>query len=189
MIPNRKLIQVLGAIALATASTTGAFAQMGGGGMMGGGGGGMMGGGGGNGMGSRNDNGYGPGRNGVQRDAPLAPDANRSAPSHDLDLDPLNQLDLNRRQLGEISIIREELRDRQSNAGRRLQAEQEKLRELYDSPERDQSKIDAQFRRIEQLRREMFESSVNAHDRISAQLNAQQRQRLQRIAPRWNSGG
>ena len=103
--------------------------------------------------------------------------------------DTLNQLDLSRRQLGAISIIREELRDRQSNAGRRLQAEQEKLRELYDYPERDQSKIDAQFLRIEQLRREMFESSVNAHDRIAAQLNAQQRQRLQRIAPRWHSGG
>src|SRR3990170_6715060 len=43
---NRKLIEIIGAMALATVVTTSAFAQMGGGGMMGGfgSGGGMMGG-------------------------------------------------------------------------------------------------------------------------------------------------
>jgi len=199
---NGKLIAIIGALALATVVTTSAFAQMGGGGMMGGGmmGGGLFGGlgsGGGNAAGmmggnasnSRDDNGYGPGTYGARRDAPPAPYARGSEPSDGLDLGPLNQLDLNRQQLGEISIIRDELRDRQSNAGRRLKIEQEKLRDLYDSPKRDQSKIDSQFQRIERLRREMFESSVNAQDRIAAQLNAQQRQRLQRIAPRWNAGG
>lgn len=203
MKPDRKLIQIIGAIALASLVTSGAYAQMGGGGMMGRGG--MMGGFGAgrdngpgtmgrDGMGSRDDNGYGPGgyglgTNGAPRNAQLAPDANGPALSGDLDLGPLYQLDLSRRQLGEIGIISEELKDRQSNARRRLKAEQEVLRELYDSPKRDQAKIDAQFRRIEQLRREMFESSVNAHDRIAAQLNAQQRQRLQRIAPHWSAGG
>jgi Spy/CpxP family protein refolding chaperone len=177
---------------------------MGGGGMMGGSGGGhgagMMGG---NGMGSRNDNGYrpdtngygpgtdgyGPRTNGARRDAPLVPDANRSAPSGDLDLGPLDQLDLSRQQIGAIKIIREELRDRQSNTKRRLEAEQEKLRDLYDSPDRDQSKIDSQFERIGKLRRELFESSVNAHDRVEAQLNAQQLKHLRRIAPRWSAAG
>jgi len=199
---NRKLIAIIGAMAIIAGVTTSAFAQMGGGGMMGGigGGGGMMGGiggggghgtgmMGGNGMGSRNDNGYGPGTNGLRRDAPLAPDAIRSEPSDDLDLEALDQLDLNRQQLGEIRIIREELRDRQSNTRRRLKAEQEKLRKLYDAPKRDKSKIETQFSRIEKLRREMFESTVYAHDRIVAQLNAQQQQRLRRIAPRWNAGG
>ena len=199
---NRKLIEIIGAMALATVVTTSAFAQMGGGGMMGGfgSGGGMMGGfgsGGGNGTGmrggygtgSRNDNDSGRGANLGRRDAPVAPDANGSAPSDGVDLRPLNQLDLSRQQLGAINIISDELRDRQSNVNRRLAAEQEKLRALYDAPERDRTKIDRQFRRIEQLRREMFDSSVDARDRIEVQLNAQQRQRLHRIAPRWNAGG
>jgi hypothetical protein len=53
---------------------------------------------------------------------------------------------------------------------------------------RDLSKIETQFHRIERLRRELLESSVDAHGRIAAQLNAQQGQRLRRIAPRWNAG-
>jgi len=185
---NRKLVEIIGAMALATVVTTSAFAQMGGGGMMGGfgSGGGMMGG---YGTGSRNDSDYGPGTNRGRRDAPVAPDVNRSETSRNLDLGPLDRLDLSKQQLGAIDIINEELRDRQSNVNRRLAAEQEKLRALYDAPERDRTKIDRQFRRIEQLRREMFESSVDAHDRIEAQLSAQQRQRLHRIAPRWNAGG
>ena len=189
---NRKLIEIIGAMALATVVTTSAFAQMGGGGMMGGfgsGGGngtGMMGG---YGTGSRNDNDSGRGANLGRRDAPVAPDANGSAPSDGVDLRPLNQLDLSRQQLGAINIISDELRDRQSNVSRRLAAEQEKLRALYDAPERDRTKIDRQFRSIEQLRREMFDSSVDAHDRIEAQLSARQRQRLRQIAPRWNTGG
>ena len=198
----RKSIEIAGAMALAALLTTSAYAQMGGGGMMGGpgSGGGMMGGfgsGSGSGQGmfggygkdSRNDNGYGPGTNGGRRDAPLAPDANRSEALGDRDLGPLNQLDLSRQQLGAINVINEELRDRQSNLSRRLAAEQEKLRALYDAPERDRSKIEKEYRRIDQLRREMFESSVNAQDRIEAQLSAPQRQRLHRIAPRWNLGG
>ncbi|MGP1678475.1 MAG: Spy/CpxP family protein refolding chaperone [Burkholderiales bacterium] len=197
-----KLIQVIGATALATLAATSAYAQMGGGGMMGGHGsdGGMMGGfgsGSGNGQGmfggygrdSRNDNGYGPGTNSGRRDAAPAPDANRSEALGDRDLGPLDQLDLSRQQLGAISIINEELRDRQSNLSRRLAAEQEKLRALYDAPERDRSKIEQEYRRIDQLRREMFESSVNAQDRIEAQLSAPQRQHLHRIAPRSNAGG
>ena len=199
---NRKLIEIIGAMALATVVTTSAFAQMGGGGMMGGfgSGGGMMGGfgaGGGNGRGmmggygtgSGNDSDYGPGTNRGRRDAPVAPDVNRSETSRNLDLGPLDRLDLSKQQLGAIDIINEELRDRQSNVNRRLAAEQEKLRALYDAPERDRTKIDRQFRRIGQLRRETFESSVDARDRIEAQLSAQQRQRLHRIAPRWNAGG
>lgn len=201
-----KLIQIIGAMALATLAATSAYAQMGGGGMMGGlgSGGGMMGGFGsgsgnsnGNGQGmfggygrdSRNDNGYGPGTNSGRRDAPLAPDANRSEASGDRGLGPLDQLDLSRQQLGAVRVINDELRDRQSNLSRRLAAEQEKLRALYDAPERDRSKIEKEYRRIDQLRREMFESSVNAQDRIEAQLSVQQRQRLHRIAPRWNAGG
>ena len=199
---SRKLIEILGAMAFASLVTSSAYAQMGGGGMMGGfgAGRGMMGGfgaGGGNATGmmggygtdSQNGNGYGPGANRGRRDAPVAPDATRSETLGDHDLGPLNQLDLSRQQLGAVSVINEELRDRQSNLSRRIAAEQETLRALYDAPERDRTKIDRQFRRIEQLRREMFESSVNAHDRIEAQLSAQQRQRLHRIAPRWNAGG
>ncbi|MBE0625791.1 MAG: hypothetical protein IH606_13370 [Burkholderiales bacterium] len=134
---DRKLIQITGAIALASLATTGAYAQMGGGGMMGSGG--MMGGFGagggngpgtmgGNGMDSRDDNSYGPGTDGARRYAPLFPNANGPEHSDELDLGPLNQLDLSRRQLGEINIVREELKDRQSNARRRLRAEQEALR-------------------------------------------------------------
>ena len=199
---TRKLIAIIGGMTAAMVVTTGAYAQMGGGGMMGGfgSGGGMMGGfgtGGGNGQGmsggygtdSRNDNGYGPGTNGGRRDAPPALDANRSGALGDHDLGPLNQLDLSRQQLGAINVINEELRDRHSNLNRRIGAEQEKLRALYDAPERDRAKIDKEYRRIDQLRREMFESSVNAQDRIETQLSAQQRQRLHRIAPNWNVGG
>lgn len=203
MKPNSRLIAILVGTALGAAVATSAFAQMGGGGMMGGfgsGGGGMMGGfgsGGGNGTGmmggngesSRNDNGYEPGMNSGRRDAPAAPGANRSETFGDPHLGPLNQLDLSRQQLGAINIIDEEMRDRQSNLNRELAAEQGKLRELYDSPARDRSKIDRQYRRIEKLRREMFESSVDAQDRIEAQLSVQQQQRLRRIAPHWSVGG
>jgi len=35
----------------------------------------------------------------------------------------------------------------------------------------------------------VFESWVNAHDRIAAQLTAPQRQYMRRIAPHWYAGG
>jgi len=194
----------MGALAFAIVATPGAYAQMGGGGMMGGfgGGGGMMGGfgsGGGNGggmmggygsgSGAGNGNGYGPGSYGGRREAPAAPNRERPQARAGHDLSPLDQLDLSRQQRGAIDVINAELRDRQSNLDRRLGVEQEKLRALYDAPARDRSKIDKEFRRIDQLRREKFQTTVDARDRIEAQLSAQQRQQLHRIAPRWNAGG
>lgn len=196
---SRRTIAVIGALAFAIAATPSAYAQMGGG-MMGGfgGGGGMMGGfgpggGNGNGMmggyGSGAGNGYGPGSYGDGREAPAAPDRERNEARAGHEPDPLDRLGLSRQQGEAIDIIAAELRDRQSNLDRRLALEQEKLRALYDAPARDRSKIDRQFDRIEQLRREKFESNANARDRIKAQLSAQQRQQLHRIAPRWNAGG
>ncbi|MBI4292021.1 MAG: Spy/CpxP family protein refolding chaperone [Betaproteobacteria bacterium] len=187
---RRELIEVLGTMAFAALVSSSAFAQMGGGGMMGGFGGGMMGRGmmGGYGTGSGNANRYDPGTDAGRRNAAPAPEANRREGSIDSRSNPLDELELSNKQLGAIEIIRAELNDRQANLRRRLDAEQEKLRPLYDAPKRDRSKIDAQFRRIEELRREMFESSIEANERIEAQLTAEQRQRLHRIAPRWVVG-
>jgi len=164
----------------------GSGGMMGGYGSGGGSGGGMMGG---YGPGAGNGNGYGPRSYGEQREAPAAPNREREKSPTRRDLGPLDQLDLSRAQRAAINVINGELRDRQSNLDRRLGLEQEKLRALYDAPVRDQSKIDGEFRRIDQLRREKFESTVGARDRIEAQLSAQQKQRLHRIAPRWNAGG
>ena len=201
-------VAVIGALALALVASSGAYAQMGGG-MMGGfgSGGGMMGGFGGSGgiMGgpdSANGNGrgmqggygpdagrgYEPGSRGDRGEAPNAPDRERANAPAGRGLGPFDELGLSRQQRGAVSVINDELRDRQSNLDRRIVAEQEKLRALYDAPVRDRSKIDEQFRRIDQLRRERFESTVDAHERIEAQLSGQQRERLHRIAPRWNAG-
>jgi LTXXQ motif family protein len=202
MKPNTKLVQISATIALATVLSSSAFGQMGGGGMTGGfgSGSGMMGGFGGIGgngagtmggyaAGSRNGNGYGPGANDLRRDAPVAPEANRTETFRDHDLGPLDQLNLSRQQLGAIEVINEDLRDRRSNLSRRLAADEARLRGLYNAPQLDRTKIDRQFRRIDRIRREMFESTADARDRIEAQLSASQRQRLHRIAPHWNAGG
>lgn len=200
---------MMGVLVLALAGNSSAYAQMGGG-MMGGfgSGGGMMGGfgpgggmtggagsWGGNGPGMRGGygpgagNGDGPGYYGDQREAPPAPKRDAASARAGRELGPLDQLDLSRQQRAAIDVINGELRDRQSNLDRRLALEQEKLRALYDAPVRDQAKIDGQFRSIDQLRRERFESTADARDRIEAQLNVEQRQRLHRIAPRWSAGG
>jgi len=195
--PHGKLIRVVGAMALAILLTPGALAQMGGG-MMGGsgGGGGMMGHSGPgseiwkgimSGAGSRDESAQE--RNDTQRDTDAVSGRGRSGSAASGDTDPLERLDLSRRQRGAIYVISEEFRDRQSNLERRLAAEERTLRALYDEPERNRANIDRQFQRIDQLRREMFEASVAAHDRVEAQLTARQRQRLRRIAPRWNVGG
>jgi Spy/CpxP family protein refolding chaperone len=191
-----KHVTIAAALALALIATSSAHAQMGGG-MMGGFGSGVgmmgsfgSGGGTGSGMpggyGPGAGSGYGPGAYGAQR-APQADGQWRT--SRDFDLGPLDRLDLNKRQLEAINVINDDLRDRRSNLDRRLAAEQRKLRALYDAPVRDRSMIDREFRRMDQLRREKFQSTVDARDRIEAQLNAQQRERLRRIAPDWSPRG
>ncbi|MBI2959733.1 MAG: Spy/CpxP family protein refolding chaperone [Betaproteobacteria bacterium] len=189
---RRKLIEVIGTMAFAALVSSSAFAQMGGGGMMGGFGGGMMGRGmmGGYGMGPGDGYRYGPDARADRGDAAATPRADRRREtSIEAEPDPIDQLELSNKQLGAINGIRAGLKDRQSNLNRRLELEQEKLRKLYDAPQRDRPRIDAQFRRIEELRREMFESSIDANERIEAQLSAEQRQRLHRIAPRWKVSG
>ncbi len=63
--------------------------------------------------------------------------------------------------------------------------EQAKLNQLYYSGQRDPAVIGKQYQRIQDLQRQMMESSIAAQNRIEAVLTPEQRQTLRGYGRGW----
>lgn len=101
---------------------------------------------------------------------------------------PLYQLDLNDQQLGKISQIQDETRRKNWSVMGKLLDERAHMRDLFLAEKRDPAAIGKQAMKIADLRRQMLEASVDAHNRIEALLSKEQKEQLRSYRRGWMLG-
>ncbi len=104
-------------------------------------------------------------------------------------LGPLQALDLSNEQLSKINQIQDETRRRNWGVMGKLIDEQSHMRDLFLADKRDPAAIGKQAMKIADLRRQMLEASVDAHNRVEALLNKEQKEQLRNSYRRgWMMG-
>jgi Spy/CpxP family protein refolding chaperone len=93
--------------------------------------------------------------------------------------------DLKEEQQKKISAIYEELHKKRWDVMTRMQGEYATLRGLYAADKRDPAAIGNQYKKIGELRRQMVEQSVDAHNRMEALLTKEQKGKLRSFGPAW----
>lgn len=98
-------------------------------------------------------------------------------------------LDLNEQQLAKIDQIQDETRRKNWSVMGKLQDEQAHMRDLFSADKRDPAAIGKQAMKIAELRRQLLEASVEAHNRIEALLTKEQKDQLRSYRRRgWMMG-
>lgn len=87
-------------------------------------------------------------------------------------------LNLSSDQKSKVSKIRKSVRAKHMELMDEMMDAQDKLQELYDADKLDAAAINKQHKVVEDLRRQMVESSVDAHNQISDILTKEQRDKL-----------
>lgn len=90
----------------------------------------------------------------------------------------LYALNLNNEQLGKINQIQDEMRRKNWALMGKLQEEQAQMRDLFLADKRDPAAIGKQAMKMADLRRQILEASVDAHNRIEALLTKEQKEQL-----------
>ena len=88
------------------------------------------------------------------------------------------ELNLSAEQKSKITQIRQEMRTKQWALMGEMMDAQDSLQDLYDVDKQDAAAINKQYKEIEDLRRQMVDNSVDAHNRINSILTKEQRERL-----------
>lgn len=102
---------------------------------------------------------------------------------------PLHLLDLNEQQLAKINQIQDETRRKNWSVMGKLQDERAHMRDLFSADKRDPAAIGKQAMKIAELRRQLLEASVEAHNRIEALLTKEQKDQLRSYRRRgWMMG-
>jgi Spy/CpxP family protein refolding chaperone len=87
------------------------------------------------------------------------------------------ELNLSADQKSKIIKIRQEMRTKQWAVMGEMMDAQDNLQDLYDVDIQDSKAINQQYKEIEDLRRQMVDNSVDAHNRISNILTNEQREK------------
>lgn len=95
---------------------------------------------------------------------------------------PIWMLDLTEEQRTRLRDIREEQRRQSWNTMGKIMDETSRLRDLYSADEWDPKAIGAVYGKIFDLKRQMIEASIEAHNRREAILTQEQRDQLSQ----WN---
>ena len=95
------------------------------------------------------------------------------------------ELNLSEEQKTKIAQIRHEMRTKQWAVMAEMMDAQDKLQELYDADKQDSAAINKQYKVIEDLRSQMVDNSVDAHNRINSILTKEQREK----AREWDGRG
>ena len=96
---------------------------------------------------------------------------------------PAGALNLDESQQKKITQIQDELRKKHWDLMGKMNDEQAKLRQLYYySGQRDPAAIGKQYQRIQDLRRQMVESSIEAQNRTDAVLTPEQKEQMRRFS-------
>lgn len=90
-------------------------------------------------------------------------------------------LNLNADQKAKITDIRKNMRTRQWALMGEMMDAQDKLQDLYDADKQDAAAINKQYKVIEDLRRQMVDNAVDAHNRIDAILTKEQREKFRNL--------
>ncbi len=96
--------------------------------------------------------------------------------------------DLSAEQREKMALIRENNRRKNWDTMGQLQSEQFKLRQLYYAEKTDPSAITEQQKKVDELRRQMLRSRLEARKEIEAVLTAEQRKQLRNSGPWWMHG-
>jgi len=104
-------------------------------------------------------------------------------------LGPLYALDLNEQQLAKINQIQDEARRKNWSVMGKLQDERAQMRDLFLADKRDPAAIGKQAMKIADLRRQLLEAQVDAHNRVEALLTKEQKDQLRNLRRGWMLGG
>jgi Spy/CpxP family protein refolding chaperone len=96
-------------------------------------------------------------------------------------------LGISEEQRQKVLAIQEEHRTKNWAAMGEVRAEQYKLRSLYSAEKVDADKVAEQQKKVDELRRALLKSRVEAHNQMAAVLTPEQRKLLREQAPWWLS--
>jgi Spy/CpxP family protein refolding chaperone len=96
-------------------------------------------------------------------------------------------LNLTADQKSKITPIFKETRAKQWAAMGKMMDAEERLQELYDVDKQDSDAINKQYKVIEDLRRQMVDTSVEAHNRVNSILTKEQKEQLEK-SKSWGPG-
>ena len=88
-------------------------------------------------------------------------------------------------QRDKIAVIREQNRSKNWGTMGQVQAEQFKLRQMYSAEKLDSAGILKQQEKVDELRRQMLKSRLEARKEIEAVLTPEQRKQMRQMGPWW----
>ena len=94
-------------------------------------------------------------------------------------------LDLNEKQREKLGKIQQDIAKKHWELMGKMHDERYKLSALYGAPKRDDAAIEKSFKRMEELRRQMFDSMADARKQMDGVLTPEQKERAWRSGPRW----
>ena len=100
----------------------------------------------------------------------------------------LASLGLNPEQREKIAVVHEENRKANWNTMGQMRSEQFKLRQMYSAEKVDSAAVADQQKKVDELRRQMLKSHVEARNQINAILTPEQRKQFRQYGPGWMRG-
>jgi Spy/CpxP family protein refolding chaperone len=100
----------------------------------------------------------------------------------------LAALDLSSEQRDKIAAIQEENRRKNWDAMGQMRAEEFKLRQMFNADKVDSNAVAEQQKKVDELRRQMLKSRVDARNQIAAILTPEQRKQFRQFSP-WGLEG
>jgi len=97
----------------------------------------------------------------------------------------LAALNLSSEQRDKIAAIQEENRRANWNTMGQMRAEQFKLRQMYNADKVDPAAVADQQKKVDELRRQMLKSRLEAHNQVAAILTPEQRKQFRQYGPWW----
>ena len=97
----------------------------------------------------------------------------------------LAALNLSSEQRDKIAAIQEENRRKNWDAMGQIRAEQFKLRQMYNADKVDSNAVAEQQKKVDELRRQVLKSRVDARNQITAILTPEQRKQFRQSGPWW----
>lgn len=97
----------------------------------------------------------------------------------------LAALNLSAEQSEKIAAIQEENRRKNWGTMGQMRSEQFKLRQMYYSDKIDSAAVAEQQKKVDELRRQMLKSQVEARNQVAAVLTPEQRKQFRQLGPWW----
>ena len=94
-------------------------------------------------------------------------------------------LDLSSEQREKIAAIQEENRRKNWDAIGQLRSKQFKLGQMYNADKIDSTAVAEQQKKVDELRRQLLKSRLDARNQVAAILTPEQRKQLRQFGPWW----